>query len=297
MASSGDRGSRPQRSSCAALFLVLLLALSGVSDAAELFGYDTVVPPGARVQLAFQVWGGARVRVPRPGVEVEFSLGAQVIGRARSGIEGLAALTVMAPAQEGDYLVEGRAIGHSGAARLLLSVRSRAARLVVIDFERTIVDGGFFELLLRDPARVPPVAGAVAAVSDLAQDALVVYLVGHDVVFGPEVRRWLAHWGFARGVTIFGTEYIFVFARAAYKRAIYQVLAQNHTVAAGFGEDGDDVAAAVSVGAPAYLVGPRAAAGGAVAGAAFAPLPDWDALRAANARGAVPGLGWARALR
>jgi hypothetical protein len=215
-----------------------------------------------------------------------------VLGRARTGFEGLAGLSAIAPNTPGDYLIEGRVVTPPFQAQpkqLLLSVRAPAERLVVIDLERTIADGTFFEIILRQPQDVQPVAGAPSAVTDIDADALVVYLVGHDFVFGPEVRAWLAHWGFPRGVTIFGSEFIYLFSRTSYKAAIYQVLGMSHNVAAGFGEDSDDEAAAAGVGASFFLIGTGTGSGAPT-------FPDWNVLRAANAAGQLPDLSWATRL-
>ncbi|GIW72557.1 MAG: hypothetical protein KatS3mg102_2099 [Planctomycetota bacterium] len=284
-----------------ALGAVLLVASAAVgalagtrsAEAAELFGYDTIVPPGAQVDVFFRLQAGLFVRVPLPGATVEFSLNGQPLGTARTGLDGRAVLAVQLPAQPGDYLVQGAVRGgpwSAPPATALVAVRAQqGGRLVVVDLAHTIADGSFAELLLRPPGAVPPVRGAPAALSDLDHDALVVYLVGHDEVFAPEVRRWLAHWGFPRGLTIFGKEWVMMLQGAAYKRAVYQLLASGWQVAAGFGDGADDAQAAGAAQVPFIAIG--TGVGGLPA------YPDWEAVRAANRAGALPALAWASRLR
>ncbi|RME74569.1 MAG: hypothetical protein D6776_05025 [Planctomycetota bacterium] len=285
----------PYRTLLTVSTVLFVLALARSGRALETLGFDTLVPPGAVTALGVQVWTGPLLRLPAPGLEVTYRLGGQVIGRAQTDINGLALLNVQAPSTPGDYRVEGEVsspILGTSRTTLLLSVRARAQRVVIVDFERTVANGSFTEILLQPPAQVPPVRGAVAALTDIAQDALVVYLVGHDFVFGPEVRAWLAHWNLPRGVTIFGKEYVFWFSRSAYKAAIYRTIGLQHTIAAGFGEDAGDRDAAQALGLPFFAIGPRAQPGLGVP-----TFTDWDALRAANAAGTLPGLSWAQALR
>jgi hypothetical protein len=270
-----------------ALAFGLFLALAPVASAARLTGYDLPTIPGATGTLIFKATVGVGfLRMPLPGQTVEFSSGGQTLGTAQTAYDGLASIDIPMPTTEGDYTIQGELRSFAGSARgeLLLSIRSPGQRFCVVDLSGTIQDGSFRDLVLAGPRSAPPVQGAAAALTDIAKDATILYFTGEDDYFAPEIQNWLAYHRFPRAPVVYSKQSVMAFYSGQYKAAVYQLISQTWTIGAGFGDQAEDLAAAQSAGAPFVQIGAQG-------------LSDWDAVRAANAQGGVPGLGWATQLR
>jgi hypothetical protein len=231
------------------------------SDHGVLFyAYDTLAYPGRPVDLAARVTRAENMK-GMAGVEVTFILGSTVIGRAQTDGSGLASLAWTPPAA-GTYQLSAHISAlPSGAphdvlevvaAPLLVSAQPPNAKIVVIDLDHTVVDAGFFRVLVGDPS---PMADAVRVTDRLAGTYAIVYLTHRPDLLTRKSKEWLTRHAFPRGPLLvseleqaFGDSGKFKTARLKDLKNAYA------NVAIGIGDKLSDAQAYVDNGLTAYLI-------------------------------------------
>ncbi len=163
-----------------------------------LMAYDTIAAPGQRVTLVAELLEDGLITHPPLGGEVLlFKEGSKLLGRAMTGGDGRALLSVV-PRQVGSGTV---VVGLAGSPRVTAS--EATAKLFVWDRRRAIVLVSLNALVARSRSpgleiplpragaqRPAPEAGAVQALKELDRRAYLLYMTGGDRLELPELHGW-----------------------------------------------------------------------------------------------------------
>ncbi len=163
-----------------------------------LIAYDTIAAPGQRVTLVAELLEDGMLTHPPLGGEVLlFKEGSKLLGRAMTGGDGRALLSVV-PRRVGASTV---VIALAGSPRVTAS--EATARLFVWDRRRAIVLVSLNALVARSRSpgleiplpragdqRPAPEAGAVQALKELDRRAYLIYMTASDRLELPQVREW-----------------------------------------------------------------------------------------------------------
>ncbi|HZC68542.1 MAG TPA: hypothetical protein VE201_08005 [Nitrospirales bacterium] len=163
-----------------------------------MIAYDTIAAPGQRVTLVAELLEDGLLTHPPLGGEVLlFKEGRRLLGRAMTGGDGRALLSVV-PRQVGASTVvvglaeSPRVTASDATTRLFVWDRRRAIVLVSLNAVVARSQPPGLELpLQRSVATLPaPEAGAVQALKQLERRAYLIYMTGRDRLELPELREW-----------------------------------------------------------------------------------------------------------
>ena len=163
-----------------------------------LIAYDTIAAPGQRVTLVADLpEDGLLTHPPLGGEVLLFKEGSKLLGRAMTGGDGRALLSVV-PRHVGVSTV---VVGLAASPRVTAS--DTTARLFVWDRRRAIVLVSLTALVARSrppglevplprsgAKRPAPEAGAVQALKELDRRAYLLYMTGSDRLELPELHEW-----------------------------------------------------------------------------------------------------------
>ncbi len=164
-----------------------------------LIAYDTIAAPGQRVTLIAELLEDGLLTHPPLGGEVLlFKEGSKLLGRAMTGGDGRALLSVV-PRQVGASTV---VVGLAASPRVTAS--DATARLFVWDRRRAIVLVSLNAVVARSrppglevplprsggAKRPAPEVGAVQALKELDRRAYLLYMTGGDRLELPELHEW-----------------------------------------------------------------------------------------------------------
>jgi len=163
-----------------------------------LIAYDTIAAPGQRVTLVAELLEDGMLTHPPLGGEVLlFKEGSKLLGRAMTGGDGRALLSVV-PRRVGASTVvialagSPRAAASEATARLFVWDRRRAIVLVSLNalVARSRSPGLEIPLPRSGDQRPTPEAGAVQALKELDRRAYLIYMTASDRLELPQLREW-----------------------------------------------------------------------------------------------------------
>ena len=241
------------------LALSLSLYTSGCSlllgrDEYLFYAADVLAPPGQQVRLAARLEHGEFLK-DQEHKTVEYYLGGQLLGRARTDEDGRASLD-FTPAQVGDYIVRLECRPKPGTpvarAELLVCCRPSDTPLCVVDIDGTLVASGFLEVVRR---QAQPMPFSVEAVSELARRRTIVYLTYRPTLLSPISKDWLAQQGYPRGPVFMAPHDLLNLGSRRYKAIMLADIRRRFTAPAiGIGDKRSDMAAYTDAGVDPYLV-------------------------------------------
>ena len=230
------------------------------------YAYDTLAYPGepvdlvARLQSAREMPGSSGLK-GLGGAVLGFYRDGERIGQAETDDDGHARIA-WTPPRKGDYAFEVRILEpprkeeyeHAPElepAPLLVSARKRDAELAIVDLDHTVVDSGFFRVLMGG-AR--PMSGAAPVLDQIDDRYTLVYLTQRPNILTRKSKQWLAEHDFPRGVLLL-SELKDVFDSGKFKTARIKSLRESYpNVALGIGDKLSDAQAYVDNGMQAYLI-------------------------------------------
>jgi hypothetical protein len=219
--------------SCAALLLVLAAGSApgaGVADLADQAGQkllpalratDLLVETGQETALEASLGTGLR-KEGLEGKRIQFLLGEQILGEAKTDGAGTAILKWKAPEKAADYCIRARLNPDDqpqekiADADIFVAARDKDTKLVVVDLDKTVVQSGFFSVLV---GVAKPMPGAAVVLGRLAKDGTVVYLTHRPDFLAPTSKRWLAENGFPPGPVLTSTMTTLLAGSGPYKTA------------------------------------------------------------------------------
>jgi len=224
-----------------------------------LIGYDVLCKPGERVLLKGRLW---RKRILLRGVmgrKIEFFLGKELIGEARTDREGLATLPFR-PEGEEDYFIRVVLAEREGlrtdVASLLVSSRQVETRTAVLDIDGTLAQSSVWLLPFRSHRKIRPLPGAIEAVWALARRYAIIYLTGRDDSFLQKTKEWLEMHAFPRAPVFFWDPAMRLVTPAVHKMLTIKALKKEWpNLVLGIGDRPSDALAYLSGGIKAYIVG------------------------------------------
>jgi hypothetical protein len=215
----------------------LLLALAGaeargaaVSDIADQAGQkllpalrasDLLVEAGQEAALEASLGTGLR-KEGLDGKRIQFFLGEQLLGEAGTDGAGTATLKWKVPRKAADYRIRAslnpadQTQEKVADADIFVAARAKDATLVVVDLDRTVVQSGFFSVLV---GTAKPMPGAAVVLGRLAKDSTIVYLTHRPDFLAPTSKRWLTENGFPPGPALTSTMTTLLTGSGPYKAA------------------------------------------------------------------------------
>jgi len=254
---------------CAALVLALAGATgprAGAGESADQAGQkllpalrasDLLVEAGQEAALEASLGTGLR-KEGLEGKRIQFFLGEQAIGEARTDGAGTASLKWKVPAKPADYRLRARLHPDDqpkeavADADLFVAARDKSATLVVVDLDRTVVQSGFFSVLV---GAAKPMPGAAVVLGRLAKDNTIVYLTHRPDFLAPTSKHWLAENGFPPGPLLTSTMSTLLGGSGAYKAARLAAIKKTFpNVVIGIGDKTSDAKVYADCGARPILL-------------------------------------------
>jgi hypothetical protein len=175
-----------------------------------LIAYDTIAAPGQKVTLVADLLEDGLLTHPPLGGEVLlFKEGSKLLGRAMTGGDGRALLSVVPRHVGASTVVVGlaaspRVTASDATVRLFVWDRRRAIVLVSLTalVPRSRPPGLEIPLPRSGAQRPAPEAGAVQALKELDRRAHLIYLTGGDRLDLPELHEWTELHGLPPGPLI-----------------------------------------------------------------------------------------------
>ena len=215
----------------------LLLALAGavaisagVADIADQAGQkilpalrasDLLVVAGQEAEISASLGTGLR-KEGLAGKRIRSFLGEQMLGEAATDGAGTAMLRWKVPEKPADYHVRAtlspadQSQEKVADADIFVAARAKDATLVVVDLDRTVVQSGFFSVLV---GTAKPMPGAAVVLGRLAKDSTIVYLTHRPDFLAPTSKRWLTENGFPPGPVLTSTMTTLLGGSEPYKMA------------------------------------------------------------------------------
>lgn len=224
------------------------------------YAYDSLAYPGQPVELGARLQSAAGFGGIKD-VELEFVLDGQPVGAAKTDESGIARFG-WTPPKEGDYefLVKVKQVPDESlepllkleSAPLLAAVRPKAAQFVVIDLDHTVVDAGFFKVLLGGAA---PAAGSTRVTRRLAGKYSVIYLTQRPDLLVTKSKLWLRGNDYPAGPLLVSGIRELASGNLQYKQArLAQVMKSYPNVRIGIGDKISDAQVYLDAGLAAYLL-------------------------------------------
>ena len=217
--------------------LLLALALAGaeargaaVTDIADQAGQkilpalrasDLLVEAGQEAAVEASLGTGLR-KEGLEGKRIQFFLGERMLGEARTDGGGTATLRWKTPEKAADYHIRAalnpadQADDKVADADILVAARPKDTTLVVVDLDKTVVQSGFFSVLV---GIAKPMPGAAVVLGRLAKDNTVVYLTHRPDFLAVTSKRWLTENGFPPGPVLTSTMTTLLTGSGPYKMA------------------------------------------------------------------------------
>ncbi len=166
------------------------------------YGFDQIVGPDKAVELTARVLS-VRKQSAVKDVTVEFRLGSEKIGTAKTDPDGLAKLK-WKPPKIGDYSLKVAIVDVPNKdfadmkeitpAPLVVVVRDKKSRVIVIDLDHTVVDASFFSVLFGTPRAM---AGSAGVIKELHKKGdCIVFLTHRPDLLASKSKSWLRKKGF-----------------------------------------------------------------------------------------------------
>ncbi|MFW6132665.1 MAG: hypothetical protein ACOC8F_02120 [Planctomycetota bacterium] len=160
------------------------------------YAFDTLAYPGKPVDVAARLQSARNLKGIE-GATMGFYLHDRLLAEARTDADGYGRFS-WTPPEPGDYAMRVRVLSVPDAADeeltelppapLLVAATPKQTELCVIDLDHTVVDSGFFRVLIGG-AR--PMRGAADVVARLARRYQVVYLTHRPNILTAKSKQWL----------------------------------------------------------------------------------------------------------
>jgi len=189
---------------------------------------DVLARPHEAVLLRAKLHGGDFLTA-EPGYVVRFLRDGVLFKAAQTDAEGVARVT-FTPSAAGDHVFRaalspiGFAEAPPGPQDLLVACRPADAPLAVVDLDRTLVAGGFQEVLVGEPE---PMAGSAEVMRRLARGHTIVYLTHRPDFFSLKSKRWLTEQGYPRGPVLLSSVPGFLRGSEAFKTEVIRELTRR----------------------------------------------------------------------
>lgn len=218
---------------------------------------DLLVEAGQEAAIEASLGTGLR-KEGLEGKRIQFFLGQQMIGETRTDGGGTAALKWKVPGKPGDYNIQAalnpadQSQDKVADADIFVAARAKDATLVVVDLDRTVVQSGFFSVLV---GVAKPMPGAAVVLGRLARDNTVLYLTHRPDFLAPTSKHWLAENGFPPGPVLTSTMDTLLGGSGAYKAARLAAIKKTFpNVLLGIGDKVSDVKVYADCGARPILL-------------------------------------------
>ena len=190
------------------LFISARVILAQVKEklAAKLQGYDAITLPGKEVILKAKLEKDDLFKRDLEDQKVIFRIGAEVLGEAISGEQGIARIS-HTPAEAGKH--EITVALHSDSpyqgdeGRILLLAIPEDRKILVSDIDHTVADISSLKFLTTRNEEVPTLPGAPEALTKLSEKYQVVYITARDDAFMRKTKKWLDIKKFPRAPVFF----------------------------------------------------------------------------------------------
>jgi hypothetical protein len=218
---------------------------------------DMLVEAGQEAALEASLGTGLR-KEGLDGKRIQFFMGEQMLGEARTDGAGTATFRWKVPEKPADYRVQARLSPADqpqekvAGADIFVAARAKDATLAVVDLDRTVVQSGFFSVLV---GAAKPMPGAAVVLGRLARDNTIVYLTHRPDFLATTSKRWLTENGFPPGPVLTSTMGTLLSGSGAYKAARLAAVKRIFpNVLVGIGDKMSDVKVYADTGARPILI-------------------------------------------
>jgi hypothetical protein len=232
----------------------------GAEKGIVFYAFDSLAYPGQPVNLCAKLQE-VKMLSPVSGVTVAFDGPSGRVGEAKTDGKGLACIR-WTPPRPGDYnftakitkAPEDKSGLLSGLtpASVLIAARQKDVPFVVIDLDRTVVNGNFFVALMGG---AKPMPYSVRVTNKLAGRYGICYLTHRPDLLTDKSKSWLKGNGYPQGVVLV-SEIKEAFADSGkYKTATLKMLTKAYpNTKIGIGDKISDARAYIANGMTAYLL-------------------------------------------
>lgn len=247
------------------LWAIVALAGGGCGTQTVLFGtpgqyllngYDQLATPGQTAMLRARLQAGDLLS-DQPGHTIRFYRDGRLVAAAVTGPEGYAQVPYHCP-DAGDYAftAEAALAGFSQQppepVELLIACRPADAPLLIVDLDYTLVESGFGQVLLGEPAAMPD---SPEVMQKLSGDYSVIYLTHRPEYFGPRSKQWLSKNGYPRAPVLLSDIAGFVGGSGQFKSTrLAEIKSTFANIRIGIGDKVSDAQAYHDNGIKAYLI-------------------------------------------
>jgi len=228
----------------------------GASGGLLLQGFDTLARPGEEVPLTARLQGGDYLK-GMEGYLVGFYRLDHKIGQSRTDQDGLAEIAYI-PASPGNHVILARLEDPDvrkfavEAVEIVVAARHRTDPMVVVDLDRTLVAGGFGEVLA---GKAEPMPSSGPVMDRLARDHTIIYLTHRPDVFTERTKRWLRKYDYPVGPVLTSTLAQLFKGSGPYKSAAISDLKKVFSrIETGIGDKPSDAEAYTANGMKAVLI-------------------------------------------
>lgn len=256
----------------AMVWLVAALAWTGGPGAAgaepvavNLEVADVLASPGESLEISAKL----EVKGPRgvnlPGLPVKFWLDDRPLGESVGDARAVSVMALKAP-EAGDHRLTAVFAGDPGHLRAeynaMLAVRAPGTALLAVDLDWTLAATDNLNTTAGG-SDCPPLEGAAQAMRRLGKRFTIVYVTCRARQLRKRTVSWLARYGFPAGPSTYVDPRLYpTFDLLAYRKAVLLPLKKAFPgLAAGIGNDPEDLAAYREAGLPTVLLTPKPVAG------------------------------------
>lgn len=228
----------------------------GAKDGYLFSSYDTIVPPGKEAQVRVRLQSGDFLKDER-GYVVHFMRDGKLYKVAQTDRDGAASIA-FTPDKPGDYVftaqLQPKGFKHEPPAgvEVLVSCRQKDAPILIVDLDKTLVAGGFGQVLTGSP---PPMELSVEVMDRLSKDYVIVYLTQRPDAMGPKSKAWLKEHKYPRAPLLLAETGKLLAGNEKYKsKAIKNVAQEFGNIQIGIGDKRTDAIAYRQNGLKTYLI-------------------------------------------
>lgn len=178
----------------------------GAKGGLLLQGFDVLARPGGAVTLTARVQGGDYL-AGMEGYLVGFYRLDHKLGEIRTDEDGFAEMA-FTPAEAGDHVVLARLEDPDvrkyaiEAVEIVVAAREPSARMLVVDLDRTLVAGGFGQVVA---GQAEPLADSERVLDRAARGRTLIYLTHRPDIFTEHTKAWLRKYDYPLGPVLTST--------------------------------------------------------------------------------------------
>ena len=196
----------PVRLIVLSMSVLLLASQEKEKPKAKLQGYDAISLPGQEVILKAKLEKDDFFHTDLEDQKVIFRRGADVIGAAITGAQGIARVSYR-PDKEGTHHIEVAidpgSTYQAEAGTVLLQAVPKERPILICDVDHTVADISSLKFLITVNEDVQPLPGAPEALKSLAETYQILYLTARDDAFMRKTKEWMEMHGLPRAPIFF----------------------------------------------------------------------------------------------